>query len=204
MFFFSRLVPQEKKKVHSLHPRWRQLCQSSLYGRKLTRLPPIFPLLSGSLPLLKRVQTSDWTNATSLTDYETGPPATPPPAPPGWASTIFGSAGKLCCSKQNARRLLPQRSPGARRRLVLAAAGLLCGALNGPALGIAVSFPLAPPLHGPPASVASDQVYRIVYPILRSFLALHTHTFLGPPSAIVHLPSDSFLFPFLCHEALKF
>lgn len=110
----SRLVPQEEKKVHSLHPRWRQLCQSSLYGRKLTRLPPILSLLCRSLPLLERVQTSDWTNATSLTDYETGPPATPPPAPPGWAPTvIFGSDGKLGGGQQSARRLVPQRSSGA-------------------------------------------------------------------------------------------
>lgn len=213
-FSLSCLVPQEKKKVHSLHPRWRQLCQSSLFRRKLTRLPPILPLLlGGSLPFLERVQTSDWTNATSLTDYETGPPATPPPAPPGWApAAIFGSAGKRCCcrrrrGRQKTRRLHPQRSPGARWRLVLAAAGLLCGVLAGPVLCIAVSFPPAPPqLHGSPASVARDQVYRIVCPILLllilfSVLALHI-TFSGFSLFFCLLLVFCFIC-FLCHMALK-
>lgn len=92
--------------MHSLHSRWRQLCQSSLFGWKLTRVAPILPLHGPQFSALERVQTTDWTNATSFTDYETGPPGliltSPTPSPVHGPASALSSAGQLR-GRQNPR-----------------------------------------------------------------------------------------------------
>ncbi len=143
--------------MHSLHSRWRQLCQSSFFGRKLTRVPPILPLHGLSLPVLERVQTTDWTNATSLTDYETAPPALVVPTPThlhGSTST-FSSVGQLR-GGQNVR-LGTQRLLGHLRRVVVPTYRLRLLQAH-----IGVSFPLsAAQLRHDATPFARNQVNRL-------------------------------------------
>lgn len=139
--------------MRSLHTRWRQLRQPTLFRWKLTRLSSVLPR-HARLPL-QRLETTDWTNATPLALIE----ARPAGAPGHDAAAILARPRRERCeqARRPACRQLPQRGPGppagrppaGRRRI------------PSTALDVLLAFPQLAGGDTAPAALPRNQVLRI-------------------------------------------